>query len=105
MKVTIGAQENEGIIIVDTTTGIAQMNVAVSRIEFQLTNDTSKIFEIGTTTLTPTVKTGVTGFEFDESAKTLKVMNGTTTVYSTSTNNKRVLVRVDFNTSTITVFE
>jgi hypothetical protein len=104
MKVTIGSQ-NAGIIIVDIENGI-EMHTRVPRMEFELTNATSRIIEIGTTTLTPTVNTDVAGFEFSESTKTLKVFDSKEdTVYSTSTDSTTILVRVDFNTNTITVFE
>lgn len=106
MKVTIEGQANAGIIIIDIGTSLAEMHTNVPRMEFSLTNGTLQIIEIGTTTLTPTVKTNVAGFEFIGSTKTLKVLdNKDTTVYSTSTDGTTVLVRVDFNTATITVFE
>lgn len=102
MQVNITGQ-NSGIIIVDVST---TLSLEVPRIEFELSNGQFNIIEIGTTTLTPTVKNNVSGFEFNQSSMEVDVLGQTQdSVYNTSTKNRTVLVRVDFSTSTITVFE
>jgi hypothetical protein len=107
MKINITSSQNfEGIIIIDSNPGFTgELRTKINRLEFEIINDVIKIKEIGTTQLTPTVKTGVTGFAFNESGKQLEVMENRNVVLSTSTNQKTVLVRVDFNTATITTFE
>ncbi len=116
MKTQI-TQARDGIIIVDITIGLpagqgtgspipVQIPVKVDKMDFELQNSDYRIVDIGNSTLTPTVKTDVTGFEFDETNKSLKVFgaNGQS-VHSTSTNNKTVQVRVNFRTASITVYE
>jgi len=106
MKVTINSQSGGGIIIVDMGVGLAQIPVQVSRMEFEIIDDVCTIIEIGTTTLTPTVKNNVTGFEFDEKGMSVNVLGQSQeSVYQASSESNTVLVRVDFGTSTITVFE
>jgi hypothetical protein len=93
------------IIIEDVATGVS-LSVKVGRMDFELSGSNHKIIEIGTTTLTPTVITNATGFEFDVVRKLLKVTDtSNAAVHTTSTNNKTVLVKVDFNSTTITVYE
>ncbi|MEI6412449.1 MAG: hypothetical protein WCR52_23860, partial [Bacteroidota bacterium] len=65
-----------------------------------------KVSEIGTTNLSPTVKTNVGGFKFDASTKEVTVVNPDgSTALTVSTDRKLIRVRVDFNTATITVFQ
>jgi hypothetical protein len=118
MKVNItNAANSDGIIIIDILGGFSQtlgsgsqniqttLPIRLNRLEFEINDNNAKVISIGTTSLAPTVNQNVTGFEFDTAANTIKVMNGTTVVYNTSTDRKTVLVRVDFNTATITVFQ
>ena len=117
MKVKI-IQTNTGIIIVDIVAGMnvppntttvvpAELPVLLDKMDFEFRDNTWRIIDIGNSTLTPTVKTNVTGFNFDEAGNTLQVIgsDGRTVVHSASTNNRLVQVRVNFNTASITVYE
>ena len=116
MKTNI-TQARDGVIIVDLISGFraaqgtesptqVQIPVRMDKMDFELRDNTYHVVDIGNSILTPTVKTEVTGFEFDEENKTLRVLgaNGQT-VYSTSTDNQLVQVRVNFKTASITVYE
>jgi mevalonate kinase len=112
MKIQItNSQLSEGIIITDvilrTTYGnLVEVPTKVDKMDFHFENDTVKVIDIGTTSLTPTVNNNVTALEFDRTNKTVKVLDGSgNTVMSASTNNQTVLVRVNFSTSTITVYQ
>ena len=102
MKLNI-TQARDGIIIIDI---LYEIPVKVDKMDFELQDSDYRIVDFGNSTLAPTVKTDVTGFEFDEAGKNLKVFgaNGQS-VHSTSTNNKLVQVRVNFRTASITVYE
>lgn len=117
MKLQI-TQANDGIIIVDviitlnappntTTVTPTQIPINLDKIDFELQDGTYRITDIGNSSLTPTVKTNVTGFHFDEAAETIQVIgsDGRTAVYTALTNNRLVQVRVNFNTASITVYE
>ncbi len=116
MKAQI-TQARDGIIIVDLlpslrapqgmeSTTQTQIPVRLDKMDFEFQDDIYRIVDIGNSTLTPTVKTEVTGFEFDEANNTIKVFgaNGQT-VYSASTDGRLVQVRVNFKTASITVYE
>ena len=117
MKIEI-TQAHDGVIIVDTVIGLrggqgvetatqTQIPVEVDRMDFEFQDGTYHVTDIGNSTLTPTVKNDVRGFNFDETAKTIQVIgsDGQSVVYSTSTDNRLVQVRVNFNTASITVYE
>ena len=112
MKVQItNSQLSEGIIIVDlilrTTYGSrVEVPVNTNILEFEFLNDTYKMIEIGTNAMTPTVNTNVAALEFDSANKTLTVLDANDdSVLNVSTNNRTVLARVNFATSTITIYE
>jgi RNase P/RNase MRP subunit p29 len=107
MKLNItSSQLAEGIIVIDSNPQLSgQMRTKVNRLEFEIIDDVIRIKDIGNTQLTPTVKTGVTGFVFDESSKSLEIMNDRNLVYKVPTTQKTILIRVDFTTATITIFE
>lgn len=116
MKTQI-TQARDGIIIVDVITGFRgpqgvespnqiEIPVRVDKMDFELRDDTYRIVDIGNSTLTPTVKTEVTGFVFDEANKTIKVLGADDeTLYEASTDERLVQVRVNFRTASITVYE
>ncbi len=116
MKTQI-TQAKDGIIIVDivnftrgpqVTESPKQIEipVRVDKMDFELRDDTYRIVDIGNSTLTPTVKTEVTGFVFDEANKTIKVLGADDeTLYEASTEGRLVQVRVNFKTASITVYE
>ena len=112
MKIQItNSQLSEGIIITDvilrTNFGDrVEVPVKIDVLEFSFEGDAHQLIEIGTTSFTPTVKTNVKALVFDSSAKTLDVLDANDdSVLSVSTNNRTVLARVNFATSTITIYE
>lgn len=116
MKTQI-TEARDGIIIVDVVMGLraaqgietptqTQIPVRVDKMDFELRDSTYRIVDIGNSTLTPTVKTEVTGFVFDEANKTIKVLGANDeTLYEASTDGRLVQVRVNFKTASITVYE
>ena len=112
MKVQItNSQLSEGIIVTDiilrTTYGsLVEVPIKVDKMDFRFADDAVRIIDIGTTALTPTVNNNVAALEFDRANKTVKVLDGSgNTVMQVSTNNQSVLIRVNFSTSTITVYQ
>lgn len=112
MKVLItNSQLSEGIIITDevlrTNFGNrVEVPVKIDVLEFNFEDDAHQIIEIGTTSFTPTVRTNVKALVFDPSAETLDVLDANDdSVLNVSTNNRTVLARVNFATSTITIYE
>ena len=112
MKIQItNSQLSEGIIITDTilrTTygSLVELPVKAEKMDFRFDGDTVKAIDIGTTPLTPTVNNNAVSLEFDRANKTVKVLDGSDNVLmSVSTDNQSVLVRVNFATSTITVYQ
>ncbi len=112
MKVLItNSQLSEGIIITDEVLrnnfgDRVEVPVKIDILEFSFEDDAHQLIEIGTTSFTPTVKTNVKSLVFDASAKTLDVLDANEdSVLSVSTNNRTVLARVNFATSTITIYE
>jgi hypothetical protein len=116
MKTQI-TEARDGIIIIDIINGFrsaqgvespnqTEIPVRVDKMDFELRDDTYRIVDIGNSTLTPTVKTEVTGFVFDEANKTIKVLGANDeTLYEASTDERLVQVRVNFRTASITVYE
>ncbi len=109
MKVQI-TSISTGIIIVDIVAGMntpPEIPIKLDKLDFELRDGAYTITDIGNSTLTPTVKTNVTGFHFDQAGKNVQVIgaDGRTVVHNTSTNNRLVQVRVNFNTASITVYE
>jgi hypothetical protein len=112
MKVHIN--ETGGIIIVDvvlrTSLGAVsnqlELPVAMEKLEFRFADGSVSLIDIGTTSYTPTVRNNVKSLVFDPEAEMLDVLDETDdSVLSVSTNNREVLVRVNFATSTITIYE
>jgi hypothetical protein len=105
MKVIISQTSADSIIVIEDITSI-EMAVKVGRMDFEFSGDKYRVIEIGSTTLTPTVNGHVTGLTFDPTTKALNVLDASSnSVYGTSSDRKTVLVKVDFNNSTITVYE
>jgi|GEM_PF-6182186 len=116
MKTQI-TQARDGIIIIDVVMGLRgaqgtespnqiQIPVRLDKMDFELRDGTYRIVDIGNSILTPTVKTEVTGFAFDEANKTIKVLGANNeAMYEASTANRLVQVRVNFKTASITVYE
>ncbi|MEO6037101.1 MAG: hypothetical protein ABIQ93_01730 [Saprospiraceae bacterium] len=117
MKVQI-TPTNTGIIIIDIVAGMnappdrstivpTELPVQLDKMDFELRNHTYTITDIGNSTLTPTIKTNVSGFNFDEAGQAVQIIgsDGQTVVYSASTDNRLVQIRVNFNTASITVYE
>ncbi len=116
MKTQI-TQQRDGIIIVDVVTGLRsalgtestsplQIPVRVDKMDFEFENGDYHIIDIGNSTLTPTIKTDVAGFNFDESARKIEVLDASgQSVYTTSTDNRVVQLRINFRTASITVYE
>jgi len=115
MKVQItNQQQAEGIIIIDIgmrtslgdVTGQLDFPTAVGKLDFKFVDSSVTIIDIGTTSLTPTVNTNVKTLTFDPDTETLKVLDANDdSVLTVSTNNRTVLARVNFATSTITIYE
>lgn len=112
MKVQItNSQLSEGIIVTDvvlkTTYGsLVEVPVKVDKMDFRFADHTVQVIDIGTTALTPTVNNNVVALEFDRANNTVKVLDGGgNTAMQVSTNNRTVLVRVNFSTGTITVYQ
>lgn len=107
----------EGIIIVDVTPGFTlpdnetsmriQLPVNVEVMDFEFDGSAMRIIDASETTLTPTVKTTVSGFSFNADSKTIRVLGSRTSnaVHTASSETSIVQVRVNFSTATITVFE
>ncbi len=112
MKVLItNSQLSEGIIITDEVLrnnfgDRVEVPVKIDILEFSFEDDAHQLIEIGTTSFTPTVKTNAKSLVFDASEKTLDVLDeNDDSMLSVSTNNRTVLARVNFATSTITIYE
>lgn len=112
MKIRItDQQESQGIIITDdilrsTYGNLVEVPVKIEKMEFRFEDETVRVIEIGTTALTPTVNTNVVAVEFDRANKTLRILDSNNNEQmSVSTDNRTVLVRVNFSTATITVYQ
>lgn len=112
MRIEITDQQlSEGIIVVDeilrTTYGtLVEVPIKTDKMEFRFADDTVGVIDIGTTALTPTVINNAAAVEFDRSDRALKVLDSDENEQmSVSTDNRTVLVRVNFATATITVYQ
>jgi len=112
MKVQITNQQlSEGIIITDVVLrtahgSLVELPVKVDKMDFRFAEDTVSVVEIGSTALAPTVNNNAAAVEFDRENKTVRVLDANgNTMMSASSSNQSVLVRVNFSTATITVFQ
>jgi hypothetical protein len=106
---TVSISQTNGvdrIIIVDTD-GNIELPVSNGRIDFELSGSSLRVTTIGNTTgMTATTNAHVKGFNFNATNKTIDVLDATDhSVYNTSTDGTTVLVKVEFATPTITVYE